>query len=229
LRTVSIPSRGPDERPQECAHHPWRRLLAARRVAARGRVTKVASDSCVSEQTVRKWVRRWSARKISVVTPLRAFGRIVRAQVFPIGIDAAAVSRQAAVADASRHMQRLRQSLGNRTLMIGVDRLDYSKRSLARFAAFEQLLKAYPETHRRIVFMETAPPSRSEVPEYREIRPLLAASAGNINGRYSELDWTPRRYINKSFGHRILTGFFRGARIGPVTPLRDGMNLVAKE
>ena len=77
--------------------------------------------------------------------------------------------------------------------------------------------------------MQIAPPSRSEVPEYQEIRRVLAASAGNINGRYSEFDWTPLRYINKSFGHRILTGFLRAARIGLVTPLRDGMNLVAKE
>ena len=73
---------------------------------------------------------------------------------------------------------------------------------------FEQLLKAHPETHRRIIFMETAPPSRSKVPEYQEIRRVLAASAGNINGRYSEFDWTPLRYIHKSFDHRILTGFF---------------------
>ena len=126
-------------------------------------------------------------------------------------------------------MRRLRQSLGERTLMIGVDRLDYSKGLPARFAAFRQLLETYPETRGRIVFMQIAPPSRSEVPEYQEIRRTLAASAGNINSRYGEFDWTPLRYINKSFNHRILTGFFRASRIGLVTPLRDGMNLVAKE
>ncbi|MBV8737764.1 MAG: alpha,alpha-trehalose-phosphate synthase (UDP-forming) [Alphaproteobacteria bacterium] len=160
---------------------------------------------------------------------LRAFGRIVRTQVFPIGIDTEAVSGHAAAAETSRHMQRLRRSLGNRTLMIGVDRLDYSKGLPARFSAFGKLLEAYPETRNRIIFMQIAPPSRSEVPEYKEIRRTLAAAAGNINGRYSEFDWTPLRYINKSFGHQILTGFYRAARIGLVTPLRDGMNLVAKE
>jgi trehalose 6-phosphate synthase len=77
--------------------------------------------------------------------------------------------------------------------------------------------------------MQIAPPSRSEVPECQEIRRTLAAAAGSINGRYGEFDWTPLRYINKSFSHRILTGFFRTARLGLVTPLRDGMNLVAKE
>ena len=126
-------------------------------------------------------------------------------------------------------MRRLRQSLGERTLMIGVDRLDYSKGLPERFKAFEQLLEACPETRGRIVFMQIAPPSRSEVPEYQEIRRTLATSAGHINGRYGEFDWTPLRYINKSFNHRTLTGFFRAARIGLVTPLRDGMNLVAKE
>lgn len=160
---------------------------------------------------------------------LRAFGRIVRAQVFPIGIDAATIAAQAKAADGTRQMQRLGQSLGQRTLMIGVDRLDYSKGLPARFRAFGQLLETYPEARGQIVFMQIAPPSRSEVPEYQEIRRSLAAVAGNINSRYGEFDWTPLRYINKSFNHRVLTGFFRASRMGLVTPLRDGMNLVAKE
>jgi trehalose 6-phosphate synthase len=175
------------------------------------------------------YLLRWAGAEDLGRGVLRAFGRIVRARVFPIGIDVAAVAAKAQAADASRHMRRLRQSLGERTLMIGVDRLDYSKGLPARFAAFGQLLETYPETRGRIVFMQIAPPSRSEVPEYQEIRRTLAAEAGNINGRYGEFDWTPLRYINKSFAHRILTGFFRAARIGLVTPLRDGMNLVAKE
>ena len=172
---------------------------------------------------------RWAGAEDLGNGTLRAFGRIVRIQVFPIGIDTEVVSGHAAAAETSRHMQRLRRSLGNRTLMIGVDRLDYSKGLPARFSAFEKLLEAYPETRNRIIFMQIAPPSRSEVPEYKEIRRTLAAAAGNINGRYGEFDWTPLRYINKSFGHPILTGFYRAARIGLVTPLRDGMNLVAKE
>jgi trehalose 6-phosphate synthase len=172
---------------------------------------------------------RWAGAEDLGHGVLRAFGRLVRAQVFPIGIDVATVAAQAEAADASRHMRRLRQSLGDRTLMIGVDRLDYSKGLPARFAAFGQLLETAPETRGRIVFMQIAPHSRSEVPEYQQIRRTLAASAGNINGRYGEFDWTPLRYINKSFSHKILTGFLRAARIGIVTPLRDGMNLVAKE
>jgi trehalose 6-phosphate synthase len=172
---------------------------------------------------------RWAGAEDLGDGALRAFGRIVRAQVFPIGIDTATVAAQAAAADGTRQMRRLEQSLGERTLMMGVDRLDYSKGLPARFQAFGQLLETRPETRGRIVFMQIAPPSRSEVPEYQEIRRTLAASAGHINGRYGEFDWTPLRYINKSFNHKVLTGFLRASRIGLVTPLRDGMNLVAKE
>jgi trehalose 6-phosphate synthase len=177
----------------------------------------------------RDYLLRWAGGDELGNGVLRAFGRIVRAQVFPIGIDVATVSGQARAADGARHNPRLRQSLGTRTLMIGVDRLDYSKGLAARFEAYSHLLETYPETRGRTVLIQIAPPSRSEVPEYQEIREDLASAAGHINSRYGEFDWTPLRYINKSFSHPILTGFFRASRIGLVTPLRDGMNLVAKE
>lgn len=160
---------------------------------------------------------------------LRAFGRIVQAEVFPIGIDVDAVAEQAAAAEESRQMRRLTESIRDRSLIIGVDRIDYSKGLPARFAAYSHLLEHYPQTRGRTVLMQIASPSRSEVPEYRAIRRELEAAAGHINGRYAEFDWTPVRYLNKSFNHRILSGFYRAARIGLVTPFRDGMNLVAKE
>jgi trehalose 6-phosphate synthase len=175
------------------------------------------------------YLLRWAGGEELGRGVFRAFGRIVRAQVFPIGIDVATVSAQAAATDGARHMRRLRQSLGDRALMIGVDRLDYSKGLSARIQAYSHLLETYPETRGRTVLIQIAPPSRSEVPEYQDIRKSLAAAAGQINSRYGEFDWTPLRYINKSFSHQILTGFFRASRIGLVTPLRDGMNLVAKE
>ena len=149
--------------------------------------------------------------------------------MFPVGIDVEAIAAQAEAADRSRHMRRLQDSIRDRVLLIGVDRLDYSKGLPARFDAYSHLLEHYPQTRGRTVFMQIAPPSRPDVPEYREIRRTLEAAAGNINGRYAEFDWTPLRYLNKSFNHRILTGFYRAARIGLVTPFRDGMNLVVKE
>ena len=80
-----------------------------------------------------------------------------------------------------------------------------------------------------MTFVQIAPPSREDVPEYRELRRQLEATSGHINGRFSEFDWTPLRYLNRGFTRRTLAGFYRLARIGLVTPLRDGMNLVAKE
>jgi trehalose 6-phosphate synthase len=177
----------------------------------------------------RDYLLRWAGGEELGRGVLRAFGRIVRAQIFPIGIDVATVSAHAAAADGSRHMRRLRQSLSDRALMIGVDRLDYSKGLTARFQAYSHLLETFPRARGRTVLIQIAPPSRSEVPEYQDIRKSLAAAAGQINSRYGEFDWTPLRYINKSFSHQILTGFFRASRIALVTPLRDGMNLVAKE
>lgn len=160
---------------------------------------------------------------------LRAFGRIIRAGVFPIGIDVAGIAGLAEAAEKSRHWRRLIESLHSRSLMVGVDRIDYSKGLEARFDAYAHLLKHDPDSRGRIVYLQIAQPSRGDVPEYREIRRRLEAAAGHINGRYAEFDWTPLRYLNKSFNHRILTGFYRASRIALVTPYRDGMNLVAKE
>jgi trehalose 6-phosphate synthase len=99
----------------------------------------------------------------------------------------------------------------------------------ARFDAYAHLLENYRQTRGQVTFLQIAPASRAEVPEYREIRRGLEGAAGNINGRYAEFDWTPLRYLNKSFPHHVLTGFYRAARLALVTPFRDGMNLVVKE
>ena len=177
----------------------------------------------------RDYLVRWCGGEELRGGAIRAFGRVVRAAVFPVGIDVETIAAQAAAAATSRHTRRLLDSIQDRALLIGVDRLDYSKGLPQRFAAYSHLLEHYPQTRGRTVFLQIAPPSRSDVPEYRRIRRELEAAAGNINGRYAEFDWTPLRYLNKSFSHRILTGFYRAARLALVTPLRDGMNLVVKE
>ena len=114
-------------------------------------------------------------------------------------------------------------------LIIGVDRLDYSKGLVSRLEAFEHLLHNYPANRGRVTLLQIAPPSRVQVPEYVEIRNEIEHAAGRINGSFAEFDWTPIRYLNKGFSRQALTGFYRLSRIGLVTPLRDGMNLVAKE
>ena len=172
---------------------------------------------------------RWGAGEALGDGIFRGFGRTLRAGVFPVGVDVEFIAKQAAAAEKSRYTRRLRDSIGDRALIIGVDRIDYSKGLPERFAAYSHLLEHFSEARGRTVFMQIATPSRSEVPEYRDIRRTLERATGAINGRYAEFDWVPLRYLNKSFNHRILTGFYRAARVGLVTPFRDGMNLVVKE
>lgn len=160
---------------------------------------------------------------------VRAFGHTLRAGVFPIGVDPDAIAKMATPALKSRTLRRFEESLRNQRLVIGVDRLDYSKGLEHRFKAFDCFLTRYPENCGRTRFLQIATATRGEVPEYRALRQRLGALAGDINGRFSELDWVPIQYLNRSFSHRSLCGFFRVSRVALVTPLRDGMNLVAKE
>lgn len=156
-------------------------------------------------------------------------GRIFQAAAFPISIDTAAIAQQARQAVVLPAIDRLYDSLSGRALMIGVDRLDYSKGLTARFEAFGRLLEKRSNLQGRVTLLQIAPPSRSEVPEYQQIRAELERTAGHINGMYAAPDWIPIRYVNRSFPQQLLAGYYRTAQVALVTPLRDGMNLVAKE
>jgi trehalose 6-phosphate synthase len=156
-------------------------------------------------------------------------GRMGRASAFPIGIDTERFAMLAERAAHSPETLRLKQSLADRHLIIGVDRLDYSKGLLDRFEAMAILLDGYPEHCGRVTYLQIAPPSRMDVAQYQTIRRDLERAAGRVNGRFAEFDWAPIRYLNKSFPRNTLAGFYRISRVGLVTPLRDGMNLVAKE
>jgi trehalose 6-phosphate synthase len=156
-------------------------------------------------------------------------GRRFRAAVFPVGIDTENFASQAQRSASSPSVQRLVKNLEGCRLAIGVDRLDYSKGLLQRFAAFGTFLAAHGEWRSRVSFLQIAPPTREEVPEYGELRERLEREAGATNGRYAQPDWVPIRYVNRNFQQSTLAGFLRIAHIGLVTPLRDGMNLVAKE
>lgn len=160
---------------------------------------------------------------------VEAFGRSLTTGVFPIGIDTENVIDYAVEAEEARQTKRLLESLDGRDLIIGVDRLDYSKGLVLRMEAINELLRSYPSNRGRVVMLQIAPPSRSDVPEYRQIRQELESVVGHVNGTYAEFDWIPIRYLNKGFRRQTLAGFFRKSRVGLVTPLRDGMNLVAKE
>ncbi len=160
---------------------------------------------------------------------VRAYGRVLRAEVFPIGIDVVPMVEAAAESVKLAATRRLRKRFDGIKLMIGVDRLDYSKGIPQRFKSFERFLEKYQQYCGKVSFMQIAPPSRSEVPEYLQIRRNLEAEAGHINGRFASFDWTPLHYLNTSYSRATLVGFYRCSHIGVVTPLRDGMNLVAKE
>jgi len=156
-------------------------------------------------------------------------GKRVDVGNFPIGIDAGRIAAQSAAAVGKPAVRALRESMSGRQLAIGVDRLDYSKGLPERFRAFGRYLERHPDERGRLTFLQIAPVSRGDVAEYRHLRDQLEGIAGHINGTHAEPDWTPLRYVNRNFGHATLTGFYRLASLALVTPLRDGMNLVAKE
>ena len=156
-------------------------------------------------------------------------GRNVRLGVYPIGIDVEEVAEEARITLSQETASRMVASLQGRRLIMGVDRLDYSKGLTQRFAAFEEFLETFPDNRGGVTLLQIAPLSRSEVQEYSEIRQALEQAAGRLNGRFAEADWTPIRYLNRNFTRATLMGFLRAARVALVTPVRDGMNLVAKE
>ena len=156
-------------------------------------------------------------------------GTNARLASFPIGIDVQAFAEGALKAAARPDIARLRASLQTSQLAIGVDRIDYSKGLENRMRAFDRLFQADPGLKRQVSFLQIALPSRPDIPTYDNLRARLAALVSEINGRHGEVDWAPIRYLNKGFAQSILAGLYRTAQIGVVTPLNDGMNLVAKE
>ena len=160
---------------------------------------------------------------------LTAFGRTICAGVFPIGIDAQEMTEMSWSAEAVRHFDRISRSMAGRNLILGVDRLDYTKGLPERLAAFEKFLETNPGHQGQVTFLQIAPSSRADVKDYFEIREELESAAGRINGRFADFDWVPVRYVNRSYPRRSLAGLCRASHVGLVTPLRDGMNLVAKE
>jgi trehalose 6-phosphate synthase len=156
-------------------------------------------------------------------------GRPVRAIFDPIGIDADAFAQQAILAAAGTDARMLRESLSQGGLAIGVDRLDYSKGLINRFEAIGRFFANYPQHRRQVSFLQIAARSREEQGAYQRLRRELDRIVGDTNGRYSEFDWTPLRYMTRAVKRDTLAGFFRLSRLAVVTPLRDGMNLVAKE
>jgi trehalose 6-phosphate synthase len=156
-------------------------------------------------------------------------GRTITLKRYPIGIDVQSVRDMAAMTPEDVAIDTSRRNVLRRRQIIGVDRLDYSKGLPERFQAFERLLTARPELEKHVTFLQVAPPTREDVDAYADIRAELEGLAGRINGRFSDFNWIPLRYIHRSVAREKLAALYRASRVGLVTPLRDGMNLVAKE
>ena len=160
---------------------------------------------------------------------MEAFGRRVQGGVFPIGIDVDGFQQAGRSSRGVRTYDRMVASTAFRSLIVGVDRLDYSKGLEQRLLGYEQFLKDNPAMRSEVLLLQVTPISRDEVDTYQDMRGRLDSLAGRINGAYAEMDWQPIRYLNRTYRRDQLAGIYRAARVGLVTPLRDGMNLVAKE
>jgi trehalose 6-phosphate synthase len=160
---------------------------------------------------------------------LHAWGRTVRARAVPIGIDVAELEAMARGEEAREMRRAMRENYAQRRLLVGVDRLDYSKGLPQRIRAFRRLLEQYPENRRSATLIQVAAPSREDVDAYADIRHELETLCGALNGDFGELDWMPVRYIRRTVARKRLPGLYAASAVGLVTPLRDGMNLVAKE
>lgn len=152
-----------------------------------------------------------------------------RLAAFPIGIDVDGFAAQAQRATSHPDVSRLRRSLHGERLAIGVDRVDYSKGLVNRINAFDRLFELQPSLKRSVSLLQIATPSRGGIEAYSNLQDELAKLVTDVNGRHGEVDWTPIRYLSKGFNQTVLAGFYRTAQVGVVTPLHDGMNLVAKE
>ncbi|ABE36724.1 alpha,alpha-trehalose-phosphate synthase [Paraburkholderia xenovorans LB400] len=160
---------------------------------------------------------------------LRAFNRTLRLGAYPIGIDVEEFVSLANGKEAREMFTRMRDEYSRRRLLLGVDRLDYSKGLPQRIHAFRELLAHYPENRDSATLIQIASPSRESVAAYDDLRRQMDSLCGAINGDYGELDWMPVRYIHRHVARKRLPGLYRASKVALVTPLRDGMNLVAKE
>ena len=160
---------------------------------------------------------------------LECFGRKVQTGVFPIGIDVDGFLAARDSTLGARTYDRMAASAVFRSMIVGVDRLDYSKGLEERLLGYEQFLQDNPSMRGEVFLLQVTPISRDDVDSYQDIRARLDALAGRVNGAFADMDWQPIRYLNRTYRRDQLAGIYRAAKVGLVTPLRDGMNLVAKE
>jgi trehalose 6-phosphate synthase len=175
------------------------------------------------------YVRKETNGRVRPNGVVNALGHKTLTGVFPISIDTAKVSETAEMVESKSRKPAPQDGAPQAKTIIGVDRLDYTKGLLERLEAFRHFLNTYKEYHRNVVFVQIAPPSRTDLHSYQLISQQVESAVGHINGSFADFDWSPVRYLNRGVSREKLMGFLRLSKVGLVTPLRDGMNLVAKE
>ncbi len=156
-------------------------------------------------------------------------GRVVRVDAFPMGIDHERFARAADHPDVRREIDRIRRELAGQRVVLSVDRLDYTKGIPQRLAAYDRFLAGHPEFHGKVTLVLVAVPSRTEVDRYASLRRRVQEQVAEIEGRYATFGWTPVRYLYRALPFPVLAALYHVADVALVTPLRDGMNLIAKE
>ena len=232
---AELRQRGCDNRMGFFLHIPWppRRLLGTL-PGARALVESMFAYDLIGFHT-EEWLESfcdYARQDMGAVIEdgvARLGDRSVELIACPIGIDASAFADMSKSVNARLAYRRMRDSADGRDMIVGVDRLDYSKGLEERFLGYERFLIEHPEERKEVFLLQIAPPSRVSVESYQRIRQSLEGLSGRINGEYADVDWVPVRYVNQGYPRDQLAGIYRAAKIGLVTPLRDGMNLVAKE
>ena len=177
----------------------------------------------------RECVNRFTACRVSSDGTIQYRSRKVRTIAAPIGIPVDELQALALDPDVAREVERIKETMGNRKLLLGVDRLDYTKGIPDRLAAFERLLKKERNARTKYALIQVMVPSRTDVKAYADLKEEIDRMVGDINGRFAETGRVPVHYLYRNLSQRALFAHYRAADVALVTPLRDGMNLVAHE
>jgi trehalose 6-phosphate synthase/phosphatase len=156
-------------------------------------------------------------------------GRVIQVGAYPMGVDAATISESAARPEVAARAEEIRREAGAGKILLGIDRLDYTKGIRRRLLALEHLLEESPDLRGRVKLIQVAVPSRTTISEYEHFRQEVDEVVGRVNGAFATAGWVPVHYLYRALSMPELVALYRAADLMLVTPLRDGMNLVAKE
>ena len=155
--------------------------------------------------------------------------RETRVEAHPIGIEVGRFKQMAASDEVQQQVDALCNRFDTEYIVIGIDRLDYTKGVISRLLAFEQFLEENPEVHGKVTFYQIATPSRTKVESYQQLKREVDEAVGRINGQFAREDWVPINYRYRTYTQQELCAFYRAADAALITPLRDGMNVVTQE